>query len=307
MFTKPMKSDVQKQLETLSKRTSLTIEQQQMLDRLVNGHLGELQLFDKLSNGLSCNPISLYNLLLKVNHSEYQMDGLLIFQHEIILLEVKNFQGDYLIENNNWYTLSKEEIKNPLHQLHRAKLLLQQLLQKNQTPMNIRPYLVFVHPNFHLYQAPVNIPVIFPGQLERFIKKLQHLPCEIHKRHHELATFLESQHLPASAFEINLTYDYHQLKKGIFCDRCDGPMILGIPSKYQCTRCNHTKSFDAAILKSVFEFHTLFPDKKITTRAIAEWTNNQASLYKIRKVLSANFSTEGSGRIPHYQVKRRHH
>ncbi|MFV8826503.1 nuclease-related domain-containing protein [Alkalihalobacterium sp. APHAB7] len=68
-------------------------------------------------------------------------------------MEVKNYAGDFLIENDNWFSLPKKEIKNPLLQLKRSEDLLRRLFQDNGMNLTVEPHLVFVIPGFHLYQV----------------------------------------------------------------------------------------------------------------------------------------------------------
>lgn len=295
-----MKSQLHKRLEILRKRATLSAEQQLLLHRMTTGHIGETQFFQLLSNELTCDPLLLFNLLLEVNGSECQIDCLLIFQYELILIEIKNYHGDFFIENNKWYTLSKEEIRNPIHQLNRAELLLGQLLKQNQTPLKIKSFVVFVHPEFQLYQAPLNIPVIFSTQLKRFIQKLQNIPCETNKYHHKMVNLLKSKHKLTSSFESNLLYDYSHLKKGITCEKCSGIMKMHDSTYMRCANCNYINHFKKAMMSSVHDFRTLFPDKKITVSTIDEWTNHQVSKYRIRKTLSEHCMLVGSGKKSHY-------
>ncbi|WP_331280798.1 nuclease-related domain-containing protein [Bacillus sp. UNC41MFS5] len=86
--------------------------------------------------------------------------------HTIYPFEIKNFEGDYLYELGNFYPkLSKDEIRNPLHQLKRSKSLLRPLLKDLGTHLPIKGNVTFVNPNFTLYQAPLNEPIIHPTQL----------------------------------------------------------------------------------------------------------------------------------------------
>src|SRR5699024_2743814 len=130
---------------------------QKKLKQLNSGHEGESYFFQLLQTHLECEPIQLYNLHMKVGGSECQIDCLLIFQNEINLFEIKNYHGDFLIDNNNWLKHPKQEIKNPLHQLQRTELMLKQILDENKISLPIKPYLVFVNPEFHLYQAPLKL------------------------------------------------------------------------------------------------------------------------------------------------------
>lgn len=300
MFSQPMKSRSHKILEALSKRTKLTRELKRLLERLTAGYKGEIQFFNLLKTELRNSPISLFNLHLKINGSECQIDCLLIFQNELVLFEVKNYQGDFFIEKENWYTLSKREIRNPLHQLHRTDLLLRQLLSKQQSPLNIKSFIVFTHPEFHLYQAPIDIPVVFPTQLKRFINKRQNTACRIQKQHHNLASLLKSSHQTSSPYESLPQYDYTALKKGVTCGKCDGFMLVNSQNNMSCAKCGFIEDFREAIMRSVLDFHSLFPDEKIQVRTIADWTNNSVSKHRIRTTLSRYCVAVARGKSSYY-------
>lgn len=300
MFTKPIKSKEHKQLEILKKRTILSTEQQRSLDRMSSGYKGELHFLKLVQNELQCEPILLFDLLLEINGSECQIDCLLIFQKELIIIEVKNYQGDFFIENNEWYILSKEKIKNPLYQLQRTELLLSQFLKQHQLPLKMKSFVVFTHPEFQLYQAPLSISAIFPTQLKRFIRKLQNFPCQISNYHHKIARLLKSKHKTSSSYESSLIYDYIYLKKGVTCGKCNGFMEM-YGSKYmRCLSCKCIDPFELATMRNVYDFQTLFPDEKITVKAISDWTNNHVSKYRIRTILSKYCQFVENGRSSYY-------
>ncbi|MGN7297807.1 nuclease-related domain-containing protein [Ferdinandcohnia sp. SAFN-114] len=56
------------------------------------------------------------------------MDSLLVSPPKIHIFEVKNFEGDFLIEDNRMRLISGKEIKNPLIHLSRTESLFRQLL-----------------------------------------------------------------------------------------------------------------------------------------------------------------------------------
>lgn len=213
MFSKPRKSEKHKRLEVLQKRSVLSTQQQHSLTRMASGFEGESYLHQLLKSDVSCEPIQLFDLLLDVNNSECQTDCLLLFQNECILIEVKHFQGDFYIENNQWYKRSKEEIKNPFHQLQRTELLPKQFFKQNQIYLPIKALVVFTHPEFQLYQAPINIPAIFPTQLPRFIRNLQNIPCNLHHPHKQMVNKLTSQYVVTSKYETRPVYHFPELKK----------------------------------------------------------------------------------------------
>ncbi|MFL6563080.1 MAG: nuclease-related domain-containing protein [Bacillus sp. (in: firmicutes)] len=97
------------------------------------------------------------DLYLETNGSPFQIDTLIISQHTVYPYEVKNYEGDYRYELGNFYPkLSKDEIRNPLHQLNLSKSLLRPLLKNIGFYLPIEGVVAFVNNNFTLYQAPLN-------------------------------------------------------------------------------------------------------------------------------------------------------
>ncbi|RBP94721.1 nuclease-like protein [Cytobacillus firmus] len=109
------------------------------------------------------------DLLLEVNNSYFQTDTLIISETMIHLLEIKNFQGDWHLDSDKLYTVtSGREYKNPIYQLKRSAALLQTLKQNYPVEASV----VFINPEFTLYQAPMEQPIVLPTQVNRFMKDL---------------------------------------------------------------------------------------------------------------------------------------
>jgi len=126
----------------------------------------------KWLEGLSNSWLIMNDLLLEANNSTFQIDSIVISPDTIYLFEIKNYEGDFYIKDDKWFTISGKEIKNPLLQLKRAESLFRRLLQDLRFSFSIEGYVVFVNPNFFVYQAPLNLPFIFPNQIQRFIKNI---------------------------------------------------------------------------------------------------------------------------------------
>lgn len=147
-------------LRILIKRMSISDKEINKLFFLEKGFEGEMR-FDHLVRTESANSLILNDLTLEVNNSISQIDSLAICGKKIHHFEVKNYEGDYYVEDNKWYS-SKSEIKNPILQLERSATLLRKYLIDNHIHLSIDSRIVFIHPTFTLYNAPKNIPVIFP-------------------------------------------------------------------------------------------------------------------------------------------------
>ncbi len=302
MFDEPRKSLSLKILEVLNKRKPLSMEQLSTYRRLASGYAGEMKFAARLKKEFRNHCIPLFSLNLEVNGSECQIDNLLIFQNVIFLLDIKNFEGDYVIDSNQWYSaLTGKERKNPLHQLKRATIIFQDFLSKCYFQGTVDSSLVFVHPGFHLYQASPDHPIIFPSQLHRFIQRLNNIPSQLDKRQDKLAKQLMHAHLPKSKHEEVPTYEYNQLKRGIVCGECDGFMGIGSTNRSLiCQKCQAEEAVDSAVTRSVAEFHLLFPNEKITVSVIGKWCGHMVPISGIRRILTTTLHKRGYGKGAYY-------
>jgi hypothetical protein len=140
---------------------------------LKKGFEGE-QKSDVWLEGLSEDWLIIHDLLLEYKHSKFQIDTLLISQDKIYPLDVKNYEGDYYVEGDKWYTSAKKDVKNPLHQLSRCETLLRALLHDLGYNYPIESYLIFINPEFHLYLTSINPSIVFPTQLNPFLCLYEH-------------------------------------------------------------------------------------------------------------------------------------
>ena len=182
MWTMPYKSRTESAelliLRSLNTRMNLSDKDKQHYFNLKKGYEGEV-IFDSLTEKLQCECLILNDLLLKLNNTTFQIDTLIIFSETIYFFEVKNYEGDYYYESDRLYKKPKSEIINPLNQLSRSESLLRQLLHNLGFNIPIDASVVFINPEFTLYQTPLNKPFIFPTQINRYLKNLNTIPSKL--------------------------------------------------------------------------------------------------------------------------------
>lgn len=281
-------------LRALSPRMTLSSEVHQHYLNLEKGFEGEVK-FDKLIEPLSNEWIIVNDLFLRNNNTNFQIDSTLISYDVIFLFDVKNFEGDYYIEGNNWYSTSNKVVNNPLIQLERIESLFRRLLQDMGMSFTIESYLVFINPQFTLYNAPMTKSIIFPTQLNRLLKRLSMKKPKTKERHLNFAKLLVSEHITDPPFTNVPEYSFEKLDKGVFCPVCRKPMNRPPRSRsLVCTSCSYTENIDEAVLRSVEEFRLLFPEKRITTNEVFEWCNGVIDSKKtLRRVLRKNYERVG--------------
>ncbi|WHY84837.1 NERD domain-containing protein [Neobacillus novalis] len=286
----------------LNPRITLSTKEKKRYLNLEKGYQGEV-MFDQLTEKLQNDLYILNDLCLEFNNSVFQIDTLIIAQELIYPFEVKNFEGDYYYESESFHSkLSKEEIKNPLDQLKRSKSLLRPFLKKLGIYLPVEGLVTFVNPEFTLYQAPLDAPIIYPTQLNHLMKKLNQIPSKLNYRHKKLADQLVAMHLSESPYAWKPIYTYEKLKKGIICPICFSFMLSVGDKKLVCEKCGCEEEADTAVLRSVGELKFLFPDKKITTSGIHEWCKVIESKKMIRRILLVNYRAVGERHTRYFEI-----
>src|SRR5699024_1977912 len=258
-----------------------------------------------LKNRLPSRYVVLTDVLLGQNESEFQLDILVIADDTIYPLEVKNYDGDFVIRNDRWYaTAGRREIRNPLHQVSRMEILLRNVLNQGKFNFSIESKVVFTHSEFFLYQAPLDAPLIFPTQINRFIEELVSKPFHGNSHQEKLVDFLKKQQKSWSPHTRLPKYTYEELQKGIVCEECSVFLRLDPLNLLVCNNCGRKEKLEPALLRSVRQYEVLFPDKRITVSAMLDWCNIISSRKIIRRILKKHLRLVQRGRYSYYVFKK---
>lgn len=287
-------------LRCLHPRMNISSKDTQYYVNLEKGFEGELRFATWLEANLEGEYIILCDLLLEFNGTIFQIDCLLISQKTVYLYEVKNYEGDFYIEKDSWYTNSGEEINNPILQVNRADMQLRRYLQSLGYRFSVEPNLVFINPEFTLFNAPRNQPIQLPTQLNRFMKKLNMRQGKLHEKHSNLAQLLISAHISKSPISRVPTYAFDQLQKGIPCKKCNSLETVQFVRDIVCSECGFSEKLEPAVMRCVEDLQLLFPDKRISVRIIQEWCRVIASKKAIRNILSKNLTLIHNGKYSYY-------
>ena len=289
-------------LRSLNGRMELPDKERHRFFSLQKGYEGE-KIFEKdWLKKLSCECFIINDLLLEYNATVFQIDTLLIKQKNIYLFDVKNFEDDFYITEEKWHRKSSEkEIKDPLLQLNRCESLLRRLLQDLRINLPIEANLVFINPHFTLYHAALDLPIIFPGQIQRYMKNIETGPSMLNDAHSKLVDQLMARQLDEAKYARYPSYEYELLKKGMACGICDSFMELStIKNKLICKKCSHIEDIDDAVMSNVEQFQLLFPESRITTNGIHEWCGEIVSKKTIRRILSKNFKLMNQSKLSYF-------
>lgn len=285
--------------ELIRQRKTLTKQEQLYCLNLEKGYEGEL-LFTSFTTQVNGDFLLLTNLLFENHQTTFQIDSLLITRGQIYLYEIKNYEGTFYFEGDKFYKSSNREIVNPLHQLQRAESLLGQLLKQLGFSLPIHGFVVFVHPSFALYQAPLGMPLIFPNQIQWHLQQVSDQTGNLDPLSKRLAAKLLEVNKDSSRHQRLPNYTYDELRKGITCAKCGLLGVVILERKCVCTSCGHKENKRDAVLRSVKDFIKLFPETKITTKQIWDWCGHVLSKKIIWRVLSENYKAVGEKKTRYY-------
>ena len=284
---------------SLNERMELEEKDKDHYIRLEKGFAGEL-MFDTFTDQMREERYVLKDLLLEANNSVIQLDSTMFVEKKINLFEVKNYEGEYFYESGRLYLFNGKEIKNPLEQLERNESALRQYIRNLGYNIPIEPYLIFVNPEFTLYQAPKNSSIILPTQLNRFITKLDLIPSKLNAWHEVLADKLVAAHLLKNPYSRFPVYDFGSLKNGMMCANGHLGRVFIKGNKLICEVCACVEHIDAAVIRTVKELKLLLSESKITTSLIAEWCEIVESKKMLSRILGQMYTSAGYGKGHYY-------
>ncbi|MBB6444969.1 nuclease-related domain-containing protein [Bacillus benzoevorans] len=289
-------------LRSLNERMELPDKEKHRLFSLNKGYKGEKIFETDWLKNLSCECFIINDLLLEYSGNVFQIDTLLISQKTIYLFDVKYFEDDFYIIEGKWHRKSSEkEIKDPLLQLTRCESLFRRLLQDIHVNLPVEANLIFINPHFTLYHAALDLPIIFPGQIQRYMKNIETSPSKLNEMHSKLVDQLMTRQLDEAKYARYPSYKYELLKKGLTCGSCDSFMVLStIRNKLICQKCGQIEVVDDAVIRNVKQFQLLFPERKITTNIIYEWCGVIESNKTIRRILMKNFNHIDHARLSYF-------
>ncbi|GGH54164.1 hypothetical protein GCM10007358_14260 [Phocicoccus schoeneichii] len=293
------------QLEVLKRRMNFSDFHQEMLYKNKVGFLGEKKFHERLKRELNSDVIQLYDVKLRAGESECQIDCLLIFQYECVILELKNYGGNFVMRNNDWFLISGKQIDNPVNQLQRQRVRLEKFFEENKINLKINQKLVFINPKFVLYEAKRDFNVIMPGQIDWLIEELNRIPCRVYEHQQKIVDTIQTKSLKKSRYETDLDYEYDRLFKGITCVTCESFVEFDFDvsrKKVQCPKCGESELVDAAVLRNIKDYIILFPEEQLTVGRMLDWMGFILSKQQIRRILNKYGAKQGSGRKTYYVI-----
>lgn len=271
-------------MESLESRMSFTYQNKKYLINLQEGHVGETSL-DKLTDCLGDQFLVLNDLYLKPKFSKsFQIDALIVAQQTIYLYEIKNYDGEYFYGEEMFFREPDLEVNNPLLQLQTNKNGLTILQRELSCSFEIKSYVVFINPEFTLFNSPDDKRLLMHSQLNKHFSQMKTQNKMLSSDEIQLASQLIAHTIKATPFYDDIpNYSFPTLKKGLCCEKCHSFHLIKKTRVYTCLTCEHNGKISSALMACMLEYQLLFPDDKFTTRIIYHWCGGEVTLKRIQR------------------------
>lgn len=258
---------------------------QEKIQRAEAGIFGEMLVTRELSE-ISHPPLDwITNFqFLSPHNSSYQIDFILILQHCLVILEVKNITGmvRYMPHSHEFQRVKStgeiDSFRNPFDQAYRHQQLLETLLKKNNISLPVFFSVIMTNSNSTIDTSLKGYPIIHLSYLRRYLSHLDSSSTMQKTNTQRVKKLLlkHSQILPPKKI-----VPADELVRGIICIQCNGQMnyMHGISI---CTNCSYKTRL--GILETIRDFYLLIGDQ-ITNEKL-RWFSLIESSFTTSKILS---------------------
>ena len=284
----------------LSKRVELTKSQQLKLKRLESGYEGECTYDEVYDNVISHLPV-FRDVYLEIEGSHVQCDALIVHDNGYLLHEIKNYNGEFLYNGNQWLLRGNEVSEDPIIQLERTRKKFIKLKYANNVHFNIDGKVVFTHIDFslELIDTPPTDKIILRNQLKRHLSTLKDLTYNDQSLNRVV---LIKNCIVANPYHNEIA-NMNELKKGVYCRYCSSFNMQKLHFHFECNECRSRDTVHTIVLQAISDHKSLFNNKKITKKEIHELLDGLVTTQTIYNILKLYCTKHDKGLRTKYQFK----
>lgn len=250
---------------------------------------------------MECETNYIADVLLEVRRKSCQIDTVIVTSKGLYVYEIKNYKGEYVIEDGEMRMLrSSWMVFNPRTQLKNTETMVRILLEKHRIQMPVYAFVVFMHPNFVLYNMQPDQQILVPALFEGHLSELNQIKAPLKPVHRKVTQLVLDHHVDDNRFIRLPEYSFESLKKRIVCSRCEKVIEeVGVRTTV-CHMCGFKDMNTAIIARKANELRLLFPKQKLTTLRVFDWCGGIYSKYSIQSVLAKKYKECGSKKGKYY-------
>ncbi|MDE1549104.1 nuclease-related domain-containing protein [Jeotgalibaca caeni] len=276
-------------MESLSHRMMISGKHEEYLYYLQKGHAAEVA-YDGQLEEIGNQVVIFPGILLQPRLANpFQWDTIILAGSIFYLYEIKSFSGEYCYGEETWLSSTGFEISNPHIQMQDNKNRFTSLLRElgYGKEFQVKAYPTFVEPNFTLFHAPNDQPLLLPSQLKHHFADLKKGATPFTTRHHQVVADLLAHQRVEKVFRDHVpVYDFKSLRKGVRCPVC-GSFELGQRRQtYLCAKCGHKDTIFSLLYFHINEVSLLFPNEKVTSKLLNHWCGGIYHQRRLKRALN---------------------
>lgn len=269
------------QLLILKQRTDLG-DRQQHYQNLLKGYQGEREmdrLFTEFAPGIEC----LDDLTLHFRQVTVQIDKIALSRNCVLPFDMKFYEGQYELKDNNWYKNNFMMTHNINEQLRTVIRFLQNAYFQAHAPFEVKGVLAFMNQAATI-KLHDDIPetMLQYHEIPGFLMQLE--PTQNFQWNKILQPFIIPSICPKlPAVDLNI------VKKGICCRHCH-QFTLKEKRYYQvCERCGHREPKLSSYARTVCDYGVLFPEKDLKRKELEIFFGEEVNKTLLKRVLNQYF------------------
>ncbi|WP_188655302.1 nuclease-related domain-containing protein [Pontibacillus salipaludis] len=240
--------------------------------------------------------------LIETNKA-FQIDTLILTDHQAIILEVKNISGIIEFDSTFDQLIRKlkgreERLPNPLAQLGRQRRQLANWFSSNNFLMPIKCFVVMTHPSCVLKASEINPHQHTITHVENLQQKIINLKAENISENtlpSNINKIILNSNTPLGPIDVLKKYGIHydDLNKGVECPRCFMSPMKWTRRRWRCSGCYFFSS--DAHLRTISDYFLLGYKtiNNATFRELIQHNDQAVSKYFLSKM---NLQTSGHKR-----------
>lgn len=266
-------------LQTLLVRQALTDEKANNAKASLSGIKGEaefahwLQLYGQFEN------ITMRNLYLDFKRL-CEMDFIIFSKNRWTTCEIKNTQGDIMIDGIQFTVNGKAWANHPMIQTRRATEILQDIARNMNAQVKIEPVLIYMNEHAHVKyfgsdDDHFNPTVLSRGQVRNYIFNLKN---ELQYQHYnaynleQLKQQILQYHSPSSYLdEYYKDIQYDQILRGMNCPHCRNYKLTLNYRTGKCHNCGKTSWKNMLLAHTIQEFQDIYRSTLLSASQIDQF------------------------------------
>lgn len=293
-------------LEVLQRREGLDDKALYNLKLQQRGFWGENELHELLLKYGQRDWLVLHDLWLGVGGTT-QIDLLLVTRSGLLVLDAKNYEGNYVYVNGQAMINGKRVNHDIFTQLNRAVDKVREMCQRLGYNGLVQGHVVFVNPDSQVQVEGEAAKLALTRSA--FIRVLQQLdesdrlsiPANLNAFQLQkliLERFIIAHPYPPKSLSVE---EVSQLKKGLCCAQCSSFEVELSRYKVTCRDCGHVEDKEQAVIRDICEYGLLTHERGLRSAEIQVMLGEQISTQYITRLLTKNFKKLAGGRYTQYE------